>query len=72
MSKEAKWKFVNGRVICSACGAQPYKNMRVIDFDNLFVFCPECGLKMSGNERAYKKDDDTYSMEDKLSIDYFG
>ncbi len=70
--KEAKWKFVNGRVTCSACGAQPYEKMRVVEFDNLFVFCPECGTKMSGNECASKENDGTYSMEDKLSIDYFG
>lgn len=71
MVKEARWKFVNGRITCSACGAQPYEKMRVVELDNLFMFCPECGVKMTGNDCAPTKDD-AYSMEDKLSIDYFG
>lgn len=48
--RHGKWIFKEGYITCSVCEAQPYKDFRTIDFDNLFKHCPCCGAKMDGKE----------------------
>lgn len=44
--RHGEWIFFRGYITCSSCKAQPYREHRHIDFDNLYKRCPECGAHM--------------------------